>query len=141
MESDISAELKGVTFSASTKVTSTQLAGFIAQADAMIDGKVGQRYTTPITGANALLIVKRISILLVLAIVKPIFEVKTDDPKANQSPIGSDDYKKAMALLTDIVEGNLLLSDASALGTHGGIKSYNVDEEIDHTFEIGTDQW
>jgi hypothetical protein len=80
--SDIQSEFKALTFSASTTPTSTAVGGFITQADAEIDARVGLKYVTPVTGTTSLAILQRISTMLVVGRVKKILEGQADQPRA-----------------------------------------------------------
>lgn len=138
---DVASEFKNITFSASTAVTSTEVDGFIAQADAEIDGVVGLRYEVPVTGASSLLIVKQISIKLVAGRIKKILEVKTSTEEVNQEAQSPNLIAEARDMLDKIVKGTLLLSDATVLSSTGGFKSFAVDEDLDYEFDITGDNW
>lgn len=137
---DVASLFKGLTFSSDTNPTDTEVDSFITEADQLIDAKVGTRYSTPVTGTNSLIVLKTISKYLVAADVQQILKVKSGGEKANQE--SHRDFRKvAMGLLKDIQEGCLLLSDATARSTGQGVKSFNVDCDIQHTFKRNTDQW
>ncbi len=62
--SDIQSEFKSLTYN-SNGITSAEVDAFIEQEDAFIDGIVGRKYETPVTGTYALRIMKTISVQLV----------------------------------------------------------------------------
>lgn len=139
--SHISGEFKGITFSASTAVTSTQVERFIEEADAEIDAKVGLKYVTPVTGTESLKVLRSISIAIVASRVRAILEVKTADSRTEQAVRGGDPAKVAREKLDQIVKGTLLLSDASLRSSGQGMRSFNSDNAEEHTFKKNRDQW
>lgn len=136
----VSSEFKGITFSASSSITDTEVDRFIEEADAEIDGKVSQVYTTPITGTVSLIIVRTISIWLVKDRINKILAVKTGNDEDNQSgeeSLGS----RARQMLNDIVDRKLDLPDATLVTASDGVKDYNYANSIEPTFKRGTVQW
>ena len=81
--SDIQSEFKNLAYS-SSGITSAEVDEFIAQEDAYIDGRIGNKYDTPVTASNSVKILKTISIQLVAARVKTILAVKTGIPVTDQ---------------------------------------------------------
>lgn len=139
-ETDIEGEFKDVDFDTNTSVKSADITRFIAETDAYIDGKLGLRYQVPITGVSSLLIMRMISVTLISERVKKILAVKTGDSKVDQDSL--TDREKAMhKMLQEIVEGKILLSDATKLSSHGGVKAYNYDNDIEASFDVTQDQW
>jgi hypothetical protein len=139
--SNIQDEFKSVTFSASSTPTDTAVGRFITEADAEIDARIGLRYDTPVTGANSIIILRQISIGLVAQRVKDILRITTGSASAEQLHRDRDLAKEARKKLDDIVDGKLLLSDATAASSGQGVYSFNVANEEEHTFEKGVDQW
>lgn len=140
---DVQAEFKSVTFGAGTTPTSTQVDGFISEADAEINARVGLKYTTPVTGAESLKILKTISVGLVAGRIQRILETKQATPElANQDTQVKDLAKEARSKLKEIVAGTLPLPDATLVSTDGdGVKSSNYSAGVEHKFERDTDQW
>ena len=136
---NVATEFKNLTYS-SNGITSAEVDGFIEEADAFIDGIVGRKYVTPITGANSLLIIKTISIQIVVARVKKILAVKTGIPETDQD--SSDNmFGMAKTKLDDIAEGCLVLKDAALYRASDGVDSFAVSDDLEHIFKRDIDQW
>jgi len=65
-------------------ITTAKIDGWIAEADAYIDGILSTLYAVPITNATDLLIVKTVSIGIVAQRVSRVLEVKSTTPKGDQ---------------------------------------------------------
>lgn len=140
---EVASEFKGMTFSATTSVTDTEVAAFIAREDAFIDSRVALKYTVPVTGASSLLIMKKVCLNLVVGKIKNIMSVKTGDPKADQGGPGDGLIEAAMGLLKMIVDEDILLKDAVAAGVSSPVKSYlsNGGGAYTPKFDIESTQW
>lgn len=143
---DIASEFKDITFSATTKVTDTEVDGFIAQTDQEINGIIGVKYRVPITDVTALELLKSISISIVAARVASILRVKTPSPDPNQDSKGEKGEIWGRKMLDKISKGKVLLLDATGdeielATTHDGIRSFNVDTDQQYTFKKNVDQW
>ena len=137
--SDVQSEFKNLTYS-SGGITSAEVDEFIDQEDAFIDGIVGRKYTTPITGTYALRIIKNISIQLVTSRIKRILAVKTGIPETEQDSSGNL-FGQAKTKLDDIAAGRLLLSDATLGNTSDGVDSFAVSDDLEHIFKRDVQQW
>jgi len=137
--SDVQSEFKNLTYS-SGGITSAEVDEFIDQEDAFIDGIVGRKYTTPITGTYALRIIKNISIQLVTSRIKRILAVKTGIPETEQDSSGNL-FGQAKTKLDDIAAGRLLLSDATLGNTSDGVDSFAVSDDLEHIFKRDEQQW
>ncbi len=137
--SDIQSEFKSLTYN-SNGITSAEVDGFIEQEDAFIDGIVGRKYETPITGTYALRIMKTISVQLVASRVKRILAVKTGIASTDQDSMG-DLFQMAKTKLDDIAEGRLILSDATLARASDGVDSFAVSDDIKHIFKRDEQQW
>lgn len=134
------AEFKTLNVGASSPVSTTDVERFIQEADALIDSYLSKRYATPITGTNALIMVRNISIMLVAQRIKDILRVKTGREESSQDGRGNlRDY--AMKLLNDIVDRRVDLSDATVASTGQGVASYVSSNDVPFIFERGTEQW
>jgi len=138
---DVQAEFKNITFSSSSSVKDTEVTEFITQADAYIDSRLGLKYTVPITGVESLKICKRLSIWLVTGRIKRILRVKTGVQTGEQDTIDGDLETLARNEIEMILDGLLLLSDATLATTADGFRSYAVDEDLEYTFTREDDQW
>lgn len=142
---DVASEFKDITFSSTTKVTDSEVTEFISQAEAHINGVVSKRYTVPVVLASAPIsfaVLKQISIYMVADRVREILQVKqigVEELKQGARP--PNGRKEALAMLRDIVDGNIRLYDATLATAHDGVKSFNVDEDIEHFFDATIDQW
>jgi hypothetical protein len=139
-QEEIEGDFKNVTFTTATSVTTADVARFIDEASALIDAKVGMVYTVPVTGPNALLVLKTICIDLVCPRIKRILDVKTGAEETEQGVKGTVEGA-AMRRLNDIVARKLLLSDAVSLEAGEGVSSYAVNNSLEHTFKKGERQW
>lgn len=109
---DITANLRGVTFGASSVVTSSALADIISQESAVIDQHLRGRYTLPVSDATALLWLKKIAIDLVVYRVSKILQPKNPAPvpeNATQEISHSTAYREAMKMLRNILDGKMSL--------------------------------
>lgn len=138
--SDVTKEFKNITFSATSSVTSDDVTEFISQADAFINSQLANKFSVPITGTEALKIVKRLSIWLVTGRIKSILKVKTGQDIGDQGT-DSDLIKMAKDELKDISKGKASLIDAPLFSTSDGVKSFAVDEGLEFTFKKDVDQW
>jgi phage gp36-like protein len=136
---DVKAEFRSLEVSATTVITSTKMAEFIAQAAQEIDSRIGVKYVVPVTAANALTVLKQIAVWLVADRCKHILEVKLQAPDTGQS-VQKNLRKDALTMLTDIIDGRILLPGAAMLNS-GGVKSINVSENQEHQFKRNEDQW
>lgn len=136
----IEGEFKGITFSATTPVTDSDVDRFIAEADAEIDAMLCQRYEVPITGATSALLVRTISIKIVADRVRGVLAVKTGETKTQQAG-GKSDSEIARTMLKDIVAGKMKLPDASLASSADGIQSYVANESFEPTFSRDEVQW
>lgn len=137
----VAGEFKSVSFSTTTAITTSEVERFIAEEDAYINSRLSKRYETPITGAEALLIVRKISIGLVAGRVQRIMKVKTAEEPTNQDGQSLDLGAGAKKMLEMIVNDEMRLPDNDLATTHQGIQSFNVDESVEPVFEQGVDQW
>lgn len=137
---DIAAEFKALTFTTSTPVTPAKVTEFIAQADATINGMIGNKYVTPVAGTESLLILKYISIKIVSQRISVIMEVKTPKDENNQLAREAKELTP-MEMLKAIAEGDLILSDATLKDSKNGVSAYSIKHCIPNTFKKGCDQW
>lgn len=124
----------------SGKISKTKIDDWIGQADAYIDGRIGLIYTTPVTGTNALLILKEISIGFVAQRVAYVLETKSITPSGDQY-IPKNLILMAEKKLQMIIDRQLLLSDAELISSNGGVKSYTSSNTVTRNFKYNVDQW
>jgi hypothetical protein len=140
-QAQVESEFKHVVFTTTTSVTDTDITRFIAEADAEINAQVGTRYETPVTTGDALLIMRKISILLVAARIKDILQVKMADKEREQDTRGGAMRAEAKRLLDAIIKGTMLLPGATLASSADGVRGFCVDEAIEHNFQRNVDQW
>lgn len=141
---DLSAEFKGVTFGASTSPTDTQVASFITQAEAEINGRVGLVYEVPIVSAaspNSFALMQSLSIDIVYTRIKSILEVKTADDTTSQNKGGTTRADNARKILEQIVAQKLGLFDATKRDTKDGVRSFTSENSEPLVFQKDTVQW
>lgn len=120
-ESNVTDNLKGVTISGSTKITSDALASYIAEESAVIDAHISPRYTLPISDATALIFLRKICIDLVVYRVtktlQPAQPVPVPVDGAVQEISHVTAYKEAMRMLRDIKAGKGVMPGEDIAGT------------------------
>ncbi len=138
LNTDVTDEFKNI--DTSGLITTTKIDGWIAQADAYIDGRIGLIYSVPVTGVNSLLVLKEISIGLVAQRIAYILEVKSITPKGDQY-IPKNLIEQAEKRLDLITERKLILSDADEASSNAGVSSYTSENTVNRTFDVTKDQW
>lgn len=129
------------TFSSSTNPTDTTVDRWIAEADVLVDSKVGLRYTTPITDATDLILMRTISIMLVSARVRRRLNKVGPDGESSKVKV-TDTHTQAMKMLDQIAKGEILLTEDSTLkNSDAGISAFTTSLECPHTFKKSCDQW
>lgn len=141
---DVQAEFKNITFNSGSNVTDTAVNGFIAQASALIDSYIGQRWVTPLTGdTSTLALMTLYCSTLVAERVRGIMANKqTTNTDANQNVkmmgLSTSDVMKA---LQNIALGNQTLSGASLLLAGAGFVSNNFNNSAQARFKKNRKQW
>jgi phage gp36-like protein len=139
-QAQVLAEFKDLTVGASTPISTSDIAAFIADADAEINSRLSVKYTTPITGSESLIMMKMISVWLIKHRINEILAVKTGTSQTSQE--GSKSYRQmAMDLLNDLASGKAKLTDATLATSADGVKSYTYTNSIEHVFDLEIDQW
>ena len=143
--SDIASEFKGTTFGSSTTVKAAEVTEFISQEEAVINATISNRYEIPITGTEALKVLKSISIAYVAYRVAEIINLKKDIPLPEkvepQTLDKGSKFREAQKRLLAIRDGKIILTDAVAVSSGQGVESYNSDNNILPIFERDKDQW
>lgn len=143
LNADVALEFKGLVLSTTSVVTAATVDGFIAQAEAEIDGRVGLVYVTPIDSTaspKSFLILKMLSIQLVAERLRPILEVKTGSGDTSQGS-GRPKAKGPREVLQDIVDQKVMLSDAVKRSNFDGVQSFSADTGEPMTFQKDQRQW
>lgn len=146
--SDIENELKGISFTATSSVTTGAVSDFLDQADAVIDMHIAKRYATPVTASESLLVLKKIAIDLVVYRVAKILDLKKSvpipDSKVIQDITNGDAYKESMKLLAAIRDNKMDLPGQDELNSNVGLRSLHTEagnSDIVPFFEKGVEQW
>ncbi len=137
---DIASEFKQGSFTASSIVTSTQVTQFITEASAYMDGRISNKYSTPITGTASLIILKTICIMIVADRVRKILEVKTGDSNKD-SNASKGEKGQAEKMLDMIVKGDLPFLDSTLASSDDGSKGYTYDNSVATSFNVESDSW
>ena len=137
-------EFNGIgSFSASTQPTSSTVERWIAEADQVIDAKVGLRYEVPLNSSdhpNAIIIIRNIAIMLVSARVRR--RLNRSGPSGETAKTFTQETdSKAMKMLDQIAEGKVSLPELTPKNPKLGIGSFAVDNSEEYTFKKNVDQW
>lgn len=139
---DIQAEFKSLPVTATTQLQSATINEFIDDASAEIDGKLGVRYTVPVTtGASALAILKTICTWLVKDRIRGVLEIKDVQEKVDQDVAGKSLRERALEWLDSLAKGHEILPGAPLLPSGGGVESYNRSRVDQNVFHRGRDEW
>lgn len=152
LASDIHKEFPGTiipTLATDNKVGDDTLTQWISEASAEVDGKLSGRYTVPLTGSNALLVVKTIVIAFVAWRFAKATNMKNEQAlpvqafggaayQVPQAPNVSQAKASAFARLMGIAEGSERLLDAVELP---GVWSQAVAEDYGPKFKMDRAQW
>lgn len=144
LPADVQAEFKKLTVDENSIITDAKLTEWINQAEKEIDGRLTTKYVTPITGTNALAIIKTICVWLVADRVSRILELAAKPPTQGDVKIvkiGTGTAKEARQMLEDIMCGKLDLVDADLRSATKGIKFGTVSCGEPHTYKKNKDQW
>lgn len=148
--SDIESEFKNLSVSlGEDALSASEISEFIEQEEAVINATVSNRYEIPVTGTEALKIMKSISIAYVAYRVATILNLKKDvsvllsvkDKFIPQELNQGSKFKIAKKQLEAIQSGRLILIDATARSLEQGVKSYNAINSITPLWERDTKQW
>lgn len=136
---DVKAKFKNLPTSSTTEITTADIEDFITVHSAYIDGALAGVYVTPVTGTEALKILKQICTLYVAAEVDEIN--RRGSAEKDQDLSMPRDYRaRADRMLNDIKQGSLVLSDATDSGADR-ISSYNETNSVEFTVRKGCRQW
>lgn len=142
---DIESEFKNLSLATGHALVAVEITEFISQEEAVINAMISNRYETPITGTQALKMMKSISIAYVAYRVAKILNLKKDVPipkgfVPQQLNEGSA-FVKARKQLEAIQSGKIVLNDAVARSAEQGVKSYNSENSISSIWKRDTRQW
>lgn len=139
---EVKAEFKNLTTGSGYAITDEKIDSFREQEYAYINGRVGNKYDTPVPAdTDASEILKKVELMLVKHRIQGILLLKTAAEGAKQGESKEDLGKKAEAILDQIVEGKMKLDGAELLSSADGVASFNVSEGTEHTVKKDEDQW
>lgn len=140
---EVQEEFKAIDFTSSTTaVTTTEIDRFLLEAQAEIHTYLATRYTIPITGTEALVVMRTISIWLVKSRIVMIMRQKQVDVKGDQDVGPVSLRKQAIDWLKMLASGKMVLSDAPVIATnHGGMDSYLAGKDFCYDFDRDKRQW
>ena len=142
-ESDIVENLRKVSFSASTPVTSVALGNIIDQESQVIDQHIQSRFTVPPVDADALVFLKKICIALVIYRVTNILRPKNIEPipnKATQDISHASSWKAATDMLKDLQSGETVLPNTDVT-TKVFVSSTLDSDGVEGIFKKDVRQW
>ena len=139
---EISSEFKNIDFTASNAaISSAEVASFITQEERAIESRIAGVYEIPVTGSHSTSVVKLMNILMVKSRVQDILYIKTGQEKTDQGNTAVELRERVDAMIKDITERRLILTDATLANSAVGASSYNGSNSITPTFEKGSTQW
>jgi hypothetical protein len=133
------AKIASTGFTTSTTPTLAQVTALINEASAEIDGKLGLRFSLPITDETDLMVLQSIATMLVTERVRETIEVQAANGGSYLQNPASRAAKAARDRLQDIVDGKFnfnstLISSADGIG-------YETDSKAEPYFQRGIKQW
>lgn len=140
---DVQAEFKNIDFT-SGFVTTATVTQFINEASALIDSKVGMRWTVPITGnADSLALLSLFCRTLVADRVRGILANKQQTNTDPNKQVKSDGYsvRDVMAALEQIAKGLMQLPGAVLLNATASMYSNNAQMGVQSRFKRNLKQW
>lgn len=126
-------------FSATTEPTATKVGEVMAETDAMIDSVLRAKYTLPVTDADDLLVLRRISLALTAERVREIMGIQTQNPSTDQQYVATT-ADKARADLKAIQAGKVQLNSSPA-NAYDGSRSYARENGLTAVFKKNETQW
>lgn len=146
---EVQKEFKSLVYNASG-VEATEVDEWATQESEYINGRIELKYVTPVVvgdSPKAFQILRQICIWLLAKRIQETLEVKTTVPEGQQLVTGGDLRTLAEARLDKILEGTLLLTDATLQSSSQGITSITAGTDSPHVFRKGdpsnnvNDQW
>lgn len=137
----VTSEFKDITFSATTKVTDTEVDQFIDEVEAEINMILSTRYVTPVTSTEGIKILRRCTVILTKQIINNIFRVKTGNDKVNQELPTGGGPARCRKMLEKLADGTLTLPGATLVSAGSGLTDYNSNNNVTPTFDVTKEQW
>lgn len=147
---DVQNEFRSLQVDSNTTINQAKVDEFITEEEAKIDGYLAGQYIVPITGTVSLALMKLMTVFAVKARVLDILSVKTGNKVVDQSGGDSKSYYEKVygidgnletGLIADIKNRKLILGDAVATQSGGGVQSYTGLNSIKPFFKRRVKQW
>lgn len=142
---EIASEFKSITFDSNSALTDTEVGAILDQTDALINAHLSVRYITPITGAESLLILKKIEIDFASYRVAKILNLKKEIPLPDTTVIqdlnNGAAFKTSSKMLERIYNGDIPLPDAVPNSSATGFSDYNSANSVEPIFKRDVKQW
>lgn len=140
---EVASDFKNITFNANSTVTEDEVSSFIDQESAFIDSMICSVYVVPVTGTQALLLLKKIAIALVADRVRHVLYTKTGQDNKDQDTKGLKSLSRdPRGDLKKIQDGTLKLGDAVELTSNIGFDTGTDVPGCDHrVFDVTRQQW
>jgi hypothetical protein len=143
--SDVQSLIKWTTFTTTSKVNTNDVADFILEADALINGRIALIYNTPITNVDDVEILKFISTRLAAYEVAKVLVMQT----AGKMPEIAYSWKNsADKRIMQIISRDLILPNSTEKDSTNGLYSFtshgNSDNDYEDTepvWKLETEQW
>jgi len=148
-QSAVISEIRGLEVDTDTVVTTSDISEWITQADAYINGRLSAYYETPITGSEALSIVKTIATYKVVHRVKNKLELTSENSDKKQDVQANLD-RQAEKMLEQLLpkmesgalrEPILKLPGATVVSRSPETAAISSYQALTPTFEKGGDNW
>lgn len=140
---NVQSEFKSLTFGSATKITSSEVSGFIVQSDNQINAQLAQIISTPVVSAtspNFFSICQRMSTYNVVERCKRILFKKVGTDKVDDQVEVSLE-KVVKDELEDIVSKRKTLDAVRITSNQYGISDHNYTNSITPVFDKDNDQW
>lgn len=134
--SDIEDRFKALTISTTSAVNTTKAQALIDQYSAFIDARISKVYSVPVSGIEALKVLKLVCVSFVVAELEPIVSQAVGEKKGREDTM----FKSAREMLSDIESGRLELTDATLRSTDS-VSSGNVAGGVCPVFKKDRTQW
>jgi len=144
LPADVANEFRNITFDGTSDITDVRVQGFLDETEAEINTSLAVVYITPITGTQALLVVKRIEIAIVAARVAAIIDLKrspSQDKNIQQEFNKAGFARAARKSLENLKNRITTLTDAELLNSDFGMSSETLDLQVEPVFDKCKQQW
>jgi hypothetical protein len=139
--SEVQGEFKKIAFSTTSLVTEADVEAFIAEADALINSYVSQRYQLPVGAGEGLTLLRMYSRVLVSHRVRGILSVKSPNDLKQEPNAPYLSVADILKNLEKLKNGDLALTGATPVQSGGGMFSNTYAQGVEPRFRKDLDQW